>query len=182
MGFLLLGMDSLIACIAVGPIIGRRIAIPFAILFGIGDGAGFLLGTAFHWSISDSFSTFIQTSVLVMLGVYWIAIAIYSKWATAKDPDSDRARRAVWILPWALSVDNITYGLVSGVPAHASVWASAGEQTLSSAVQAGIGLLIAWGLVALFPVLKRQMSLAFGFCGVAILAAAGAMIAFPASF
>jgi hypothetical protein len=28
----------------------------------------------------------------------------------------------VWILPWALSVDNITYGLVSGVPAHASVW------------------------------------------------------------
>jgi hypothetical protein len=89
----------------------------------------------------------------------------------------------VWILPWALSVDNITYGLVSGVPEHASVWFSAwfsaGEQTLSSAVQAGVGLLIAWGLVVLFPVLKRQVSLAFAFCGVAILAAAGAMLAFP---
>ena len=45
-----------------------------------------------------------------------------------------------------------------------------------------VGLLIGWGLVALFPVLKRQVSLAFAFCGVAILAAAGAMIAFPAAF
>jgi hypothetical protein len=43
----------------------------------------------------------------------------------------------VWILPWALSIDNITCGLVDGVPAHASIWFSAGEQTLSSAVQAG---------------------------------------------
>jgi putative Mn2+ efflux pump MntP len=182
MGFLLLGIDSLIACIAVGPIITRRIAIPFAILFGVGDGGGYLLGTAFHWSISDSFSTFIQTSVLAVLGVYWIAIAIYSRWATAKDPDSNQARWAVWVLPWALSVDNITYGLADGVSAHASVWSSAGEQALSSAIQAGIGILIAWGLVALFPVLKRQIHLAFGFCGVAILAAAGAMIAFPSAF
>jgi hypothetical protein len=38
MGFLLLGTDSLIACIAVGPIISRRIALPFCILFGVGDG------------------------------------------------------------------------------------------------------------------------------------------------
>ena len=126
MGFLLLGTDSLIACIAVGPIIGRRIAIPLAILFGVGDGGGFLLGTAFHWSVSDSFSTFIATSVLAILGVYWIAVAIYSKWATAKDPESTRARWAVWILPWALSVDNITYGLVDGIPSHYSVWLSAG--------------------------------------------------------
>jgi hypothetical protein len=88
----------------------------------------------------------------------------------------------VWILPWALSVDNITYGLVSGVPADASVWFSAGEQTLSSAVQARIGLLIAWGLVALFPVLKRLVSLALAFFGVATLAAAGAMLAFPSAF
>jgi hypothetical protein len=109
-------------------------------------------------------------------------LGLYSRWATAKDPESTGARWAVWILPWALSADNITYGLVSGVPAHASVWFSAGQQTLSSVVQAGIGLLIAWGLVALFPVMKRQMSLAFAFCGMTILAAAGAMIAFPSAF
>jgi hypothetical protein len=46
MGFLLLGVDSLIACIAVGPIISRRVAVPFALLFGVGDGGGYLLGTA----------------------------------------------------------------------------------------------------------------------------------------
>jgi hypothetical protein len=115
-GFLLLGTDSLIACIAVGSIISRRIAIPLAILFGVGDGGGYLLGTAFHWSVSDSFSTFVTTSVLVILGVYWLAVAAYSRWATAKDPDSTRARWAVWILPWALSIDNITYGLVDGGP------------------------------------------------------------------
>ena len=56
MGFLLLGTDSLIACIAVGPIISRRIALPLAILFGVGDGGGYLLGTAFHWSVSDTLS------------------------------------------------------------------------------------------------------------------------------
>ena len=119
-------------------------------LFGIGDGGGYLLGTAFHWSVSDSVSSFIATTALTVLGLYWIAIAIYTRWA-AKDPDSTRARWAVLILPWALSIDNITYGLVSGVPAHASVWTSAGVQALSSAVQAGIGILIAWGLVARFP-------------------------------
>jgi hypothetical protein len=44
MGFLLLGIDSLIACIAIGPIISRAWAVPLIVLFGIGDGGGFLLG------------------------------------------------------------------------------------------------------------------------------------------
>jgi len=37
MGLLLLGVDSLIACIAVGPIIRRRAAVPFA---GLAIGMG----------------------------------------------------------------------------------------------------------------------------------------------
>ena len=183
MGFLLLGVDSLIACIAIGPIMSRRLTAcsTLVVLFGIGDGGGFLLGSAFHLSVSDSLSNILQTSILCALGIYWIAIAIFSKRAAVAEQES-KSHWAIWILPWALSIDNITYGLVDGVPAHASVWFSAGEQTLSSAVQAGLGLLIAWGLVALFPVLKRQMSLAFAFCGVATLAAAGAMLAFPSAF
>ena len=78
MGFLLLGIDSLIACIAIGPIVSRRWAAPLVVLFGIGDGAGFLLGTAFHWSVPDSVGTLVQTITLCALGVYWIAIAILS--------------------------------------------------------------------------------------------------------
>jgi hypothetical protein len=178
MGFLLLGVDSLIACIAVGPIVSRRMAMPFIVLFGIGDGGGFLLGSAFHWSVSDSFSNTLQTAVLVALGLYWITLAIYSKWAAKQElAQTSKARWAVWILPWALSVDNITFGLVNGVPAHASVWFSAGEQALSSSVQAGIGLAIGMGLAYLFPAVRRHMALANGIAGGALIAAAGILLA-----
>jgi putative Mn2+ efflux pump MntP len=177
MGFLLLGVDSLIACIAVGPIVTRRMAIPLIVLFGVGDGGGFLLGTAFHWSVSDSLSNILQTTILVALGIYWIALAVYSKWAAKQELEqTSRARWAVWILPWALSIDNITFGLVDGVPAHATVLQSAGEQALSSSVQAAIGLAIGMGLAYLFPVVRRHMALANGIAGGALIAAAGVLL------
>jgi hypothetical protein len=176
MGFLLLGVDSLIACIAIGPIISRRWAVPLAVLFGVGDGLGFLLGSALHWSMPDNVSTFVQTGTLVVMGLYWIAIAILSKRAAVAE-QQPKSRWGVWILPWALSVDNITYGLVDGVPAHASVWFSAGEQALSSAVQAGIGLAIGMGIAYAIPALRRRMALANGIAGVALIAAAGVLLA-----
>jgi hypothetical protein len=176
MGFLLLGVDSLIACIAVGPIIRRRAAVPLALLFGVGDGGGYLLGTAFHWSISGSLSNILQTSILVALGIYWLAIAIFSKKAARAEQQS-KSRWGVWLLPWALSIDNITYGLVSGVPAHASVWFSASEQALSSAAQAGIGLAIGMGIAYAFPVIRRHIALANGIAGAALIAAAGVLLA-----
>jgi hypothetical protein len=135
MGFLLLGVDSLIALIAIGPIISRRWAVPLALLFGVGDGAGYLIGTAFHWSVPDNVSNILQTSILVVLGLYWIGVAIFSKRAALAEQQS-KARWGVWVLPWALSIDNITYGLVDGVTKGASVWVSASEQALSSAIQA----------------------------------------------
>ena len=49
MGFLLLGIDSLIACVAIGPVVSRRWGVPLAALFGVCDGGGFLLGSALHW-------------------------------------------------------------------------------------------------------------------------------------
>jgi hypothetical protein len=45
-----------------------------------------ILGTAFHWSVSDSLSNILQTSILVALGLYWIALAIYSKWVAKQEP------------------------------------------------------------------------------------------------
>jgi hypothetical protein len=182
MGFLLLGVDSLIACIAVGPIMGRRLPVlsSFAVLFGVGDGGGFLLGTALHFSMPDNVSNFIEYGFLGILGVYWIAIALISRKAAEAEPQS-RSRWGVWVLPWALSVDNITYGAVSGVPAHFSVWASAGEQALSSAVQAGIGLAIGIGIATAFPALRRRMALANGVAGGLLLVAAGALIAVGAA-
>ena len=130
--WLLLGVDSLIACIAVGPIMDRRwsVLVPFALLFGVGDGGGYLLGTALHWSYPDSMS-FLAPVVVAVIGVYWIAVAIISKRAAAAE-DNPKARWGIWILPWLLSLDNITYGAVDGVSHSASVWLSALEQALSS--------------------------------------------------
>jgi len=176
MGFLLLGIDSLIACIAISPIVGRRMMLPLALLFGVGDGLGFLLGTAFHFSMPDNVSTDVQTSVLVVLGLYWIGVAFFSKKAADAEQQSSKTHWGVWVLPWALSVDNITYGVVDGVSKGASVWASAGEQALSSAIQAGIGFGIGLAILYAFPALRRRMALANGVAGVAVIVAAGALL------
>jgi hypothetical protein len=71
MGFLLLGVASPIACIAIGPIVSRRLARRMAqrmaecstlvVLFGVGDGGGFLPGSAFHGSVSDSLRNILRT-------------------------------------------------------------------------------------------------------------------------
>ena len=129
MGFLLLGIDSLIACIAVGPIISRRWSVPFAALFGICDGGGFLLGSVFHWGVPYNVSNVLTTAILIALGIYWIAIATF-----ARTTQVSSSRWLVWALPFALSIDNVTFGLVSDHPG--AVFAQAGEQALSSALLA----------------------------------------------
>jgi hypothetical protein len=175
MAWLLLGVDSLIACIAVGPMMSRRMSvlIPFALLFGVGDGGGFLLGSALHWSYPDNLS-FLAPTVVAVIGIYWIAVAIVSRKAAAAE-ENPRARWGIWVLPWLLSLDNITFGVVDGVSNGASVWASAGEQALSSALQAGIGLAIGIGLAYSIPALRRRMWLANATAGGAMLVAAGVL-------
>jgi len=39
-----------------------------ALLFGVGDVAGFLLGSALHYSVPDSVGTFVQEATLIILG------------------------------------------------------------------------------------------------------------------
>ena len=174
MGFLLLGVDSLIACIAIGPIISRRWAAPLIALFGIGDGGGYLLGTAFHWSVPDGVSNIVQTAVLLALGLYWIAIAIFSKKAAMAEQQS-KSRWGVWILPWLLSLDNITYGAVDGASHGASIYLSAFEQFASSAIQAGVGLAIGVGIAYSIPALRRHMWLANATAGALMIVGAGVL-------
>jgi hypothetical protein len=175
MAWLLLGVDSLIACIAVGPIMSRRMSVlvPFALLFGVGDGGGYLLGTALHWSFPDNLD-FLAPVVVAVIGLYWIAVAIVSRKAAAAE-ENPRASWGIWILPWLLSLDNITYGVVDGVSSGASVWASAGEQALSSALQAGIGLAVGIGIAYSVPAIRRRMWLANATAGGAMLVAAGVL-------
>ena len=72
----------------------------------------------------------------------------------------------------ALSIDNLTYGAVTGVPANASVWASAGLQALASGALGLIGLAIGIGLAVLIPALRTKMYRTFGIVGVGVLATA----------
>lgn len=169
MGFLLLGVDSLIACLAVGPIISKRARVPFAVCFGIGDAAGFLLGTALRFNMPDRVATVVETAVLLALGVYWIALAVLSRKVSGT--------KWVWILPWVLSIDNITYGLINNHPWTTNVWGQAAEQLLSSALLAGIGIAISVAVVNMIPRLKQWQAenglSMLGFAGGALIVAAG---------
>jgi hypothetical protein len=164
MGFLLLGVDSLIACIAIGGIVDKRWRWPLAACFGIGDGAGFLVGTAFNWSMPDGVANVVETAVLLGLGLYWIAIALLARRATGT--------RWVWALPWVLSIDNITYGLIDHAWSH-SVAVQALEQAISSALLGAIGLYIGLMVSRAIPAMQRSRVAAIGFAGGALIVAAG---------
>jgi len=164
MGFLLLGIDSLIACFAVGALVSRRSWFAYAALFGVCDAGGFLLGTAFHWSIPDATANVVETAVLVGLGLYWLGIALYARRLAET--------RWVWALPFVLSIDNITYGLIDHAWSH-SVAVQAFEQAISSALLAGIGLAVSIYATRAIPALQRSRVAAMGFAGCALILAAG---------
>jgi putative Mn2+ efflux pump MntP len=148
------------------------LAVPYGLSYGVGDGFGYLIGTLFHFSVSDTLSTVIETTLLVALGFYWIGIYF----AARKMQTSERLQRwswrGIWILPVALSIDNLTYGAVTGVPAHASVWASAGLQALASGALGLIGLAAGTGLAVVIPSLRTRMYRTFGVVGVGVIATA----------
>jgi putative Mn2+ efflux pump MntP len=200
--FFLLGVDSLIACIVTGPMFitqrrGERselrspdeakrasrrkwwaiagvsaLAVPYGISYGVGDGAGYLIGTLFHFSVSDSLSEVLETTLLCALGVYWIGIYFVASRMQHSERLQKWSWRGIWVLPVALSIDNLTYGAVTGIPANESVWASAGLQALASAGLGLIGLAIGIGLAVLVPALRTRMHRTFGFVGVGVIVTA----------
>ena len=168
MGFLLLGIDSLIACFAVGALVSRRSWLSYAALFGVCDAGGFLLGTALHWTVPDGTASVVETVVLVVLGVYWVAIAVFSRRAAET--------RWVWALPFVLTIDNITYGLID----HAwssSVAVQAIEQLVSSALLALIGLVLSAAVVRAVPKLQQSRVVVAGCAGAALIVAAPILLA-----
>jgi zinc transporter ZupT len=204
--FFLLGVDSLIACIVTGPMFikqssqehseltspdehkhaSRRkwwaiaglsaLTIPYGLSYGAGDGLGYLLGTLFHFSVSDTLSSVLETTLLVALGLYWIGIYFVASKMQGSEQLQKWSWRGIWILPVALSIDNLTYGAVTGVPANESVWASAGLQALASAGLGLIGLAVGIGLAILIPALRTRMYRTFGVVGVGVIATAGILL------
>jgi hypothetical protein len=152
------------------------LALPYGLSYGAGDGIGFLAGTLFHFSISDSLSSALETTLLVALGLYWTGIYLVARKMQASERLQKWTSRGIWILPVALSLDNLTYGAVTGVPAHASVWASAGLQALASAGLGLAGLTAGIGLAVLIPALRTRTYRTFGIVGVGVIATAGLLL------
>jgi hypothetical protein len=206
--FLLLGVDSLIACIVTGPMFIKErrrepselrspdghehtprwkwwalggltlsaLTVPYGLSYGVGDGLGYLIGTLFHFSISDSLSSMLETTLLVALGVYWIAIYFVASRMQRSEQLQKWSWRGIWVLPVALSLDNLTFGAVTGIPANESVWASAGLQALASAGLGLVGLAVGIGLAVLIPGLRTRMYRTFGIVGVGVIATAGVLL------
>jgi hypothetical protein len=165
MGFLLLGIDSLIACIAIGAIVDKRWRLPLAAMFGVADGVAFLIGAGLGWTISAGMTEVLEIGTLGALGLWLIVVAAGTRRAAELWP--------VWVLPIALTVDNLAYGVANDY--SGSLLGHAGEQALSSALLAFIGLYVAGVLPRVLPAMERRV-VAVRMAGAALLLATGGFV------
>jgi hypothetical protein len=165
MGFLLLGIDSLIACLAIGAIVDRRWRLPLAALFGLADGAAFLIGAGLGWQLSAGLTEVLEIGTLAALGAWLLVVAASTRRVAQLWP--------VWVLPLALTLDNLAYGVASDY--SGSLLGHAAEQALSSSLLAFVGLYVAAGLPRVLPVLERRAA-AYRVAGAALLVATGGFV------
>jgi len=165
MGFLLLGIDSFIACMAIGAIVDRRWRLPLAALFGLADGCAFLIGAGLGWTISESVTGFLEVGTLAALGAWLVVVAVGTRPVADLWP--------LWVLPLALTMDNLAYGVASDY--SGSLLGHAVEQAASSALLALVGLYAASLLPRVVPALERR-TVAVRFAGAALLVATGGFL------
>ena len=159
MGILLLGIDSLIACIAIGAIVDRHWRVPLAALFVIADGGAFLIGAGLGWTISAGLTEALEVAMLAGLGLYLVVVAAAS-WRLAE--------LSVWLVPFALTVDNLAYGVANDY--SGSLLGHAAEQAVPSGLLALAGLVVG---AAVLPRLERRVDAARLAGGALLLAAGG---------
>ncbi len=161
MGFLLLGIDSLIVCLAVGPLVAKRWRLAYAALFGVADGLAFLLGAGLGWNVlSEQASTALQTAIVIGMSLYLLLVAAGSQRVASN--------WSVWVFPHLLILDNLTYGLAR----NGDLYQQAAQQAVSSALLAMVGLLIAAWLPRVVPAARTS---GVRFAGAGLLVAAGAL-------
>jgi hypothetical protein len=165
MSLLLLGLDSLIVCLAVGLLVDGSARLKLAALFGVADGVAFLVGAGLGWQFfSESASTAMTAGALLVFALYLLVVAAGTRQVAA--------RWTVWALPAVLVFDNLTYG-VFGDHAAGSVLGQAGAQALSSTLLAFVGLLAAG---ALRPAVEQRAVTPNRVAGGALLLAAAGLV------
>ena len=165
MSLLLLGIDSLIVCLAIGLLVDGRSRLKLAALFGVADGLAFLVGAGLGWQLfTDGASAVLTSGLLVALALYLLVVVAGTRRVAA--------RWTVWLLPAVLVFDNLTYGLI-GDHAAGSLFGQAGAQALSSALLALAGLLAA---AAMRPAIEHRAAPNRVAGGALLLAAAGLVL------
>jgi hypothetical protein len=145
MSLLLLGLDSLIVCLAIGALVEGRSRLKLAALFGLADGVAFLIGAGLGWGmLSKAASDVVEIATLILVGLYLLVVAASS---------ARIARWPIWLLPFALIADNLTYGLAG--EHTGSVVGEATAQAVSSGLLAFVGLLVAVGVPRVLPVARN---------------------------
>jgi hypothetical protein len=166
MGFLLLGIDSLIACMAIGAIVDRRWRLPLAALFGVADGTAFLIGAGLGWTISAGVTEVLEIGTLAALAVWLLVVAAGTRRMAELWP--------VWVLPLALTMDNLAYGVASDY--SGSLAGHTAEQAASSSLLALVGLFAAAVVLPrVLPAIERR-TVAIRFAGAALLLATGGFL------
>jgi hypothetical protein len=163
MGFLLLGVDSFIVCLAISPIVEPHWRWRLAALFGVADAVGFMVGAGLGWQISAGASAAAETALLVSMGVWLIAVAAATRPAAT--------RWSLWAIPWVLTIDNLTYGLV-GDHSTGSLFQQASEQALASVLMGLAGICVA----AVLPRVGHTRAVSTRLAGAALVVAAGALL------
>jgi hypothetical protein len=165
MSLLLLGLDSLIVCLAIGVLVDGRSRVKLAALFGAADGVAFLVAAGLGLQLfTEGASAVLTTGAVTLLALYLLVVAAGTRHVVA--------RWTVWALPAVLVVDNITYGAL-GDHAAGSLFAQAGAQALSSSLLAFVGLLAAG---ALRPALEDRVATPNRVAGGALLLAAAGLV------
>jgi hypothetical protein len=150
---------------AIGAIVDKRWRLPLVALFGVADGAAFLIGAGLGWTISAGVTGVLEVGTLGALGLWLIAVAAGTRRVAELWP--------LWVLPLALTVDNLAYGV--GSDYSGSLVGHAAEQALSSSLLALIGLYAAGVLPRVVPALERR-TVAVRFAGAALLVATGGFL------
>jgi hypothetical protein len=165
MGFLLLGIDSLIACIAIGALVDSRWRLPLAAAFGVADGTAFLIGAGLGWQLSAGLTEVLEIGTLAALAVWLLVVAAGTMRIAA-------ASWAIWALPLVLTVDNFAYGVLDN---GESLAGQAAEQAVSSSLLALVGLFAAAVVLPRVVPALRSRAVAVRFAGAALVVATGVL-------
>ena len=119
-------------------------------------------------AISAGVTEVLEVGTLGALGLWLVAVAAGTRRVAELWP--------LWVLPLALTVDNLAFGVASDY--SGSLLAHAAEQALSSSLLALIGLYAAGVLPRVLPALERP-TVAVRFAGAALLVTTGGFVCCP---